>query len=170
MSLLPTRKALLYLVDPATGKSYPVKPVLTAEGVALVPASLEKDSVGLARESTLSAIKSKTDNLSFDEYGRLYIANPPNLDVPLSNVRDNVNIGRIGGVPQTGEDWTPHIKYIDYLATEKTLSYLAVEGSKRCFDVVVDDVFAVPSGQTWYVKSLYITGSLYVDGEVKVVG
>jgi hypothetical protein len=81
-----------------------------------------------------------------------------------------MNIGRIGSVTQTGEDWTPHIKNIDNIATERTLGYMATEGGMRCFEVTVDDTFAVPTGQTWYVKNLYITGALYLDGEVKCVG
>jgi hypothetical protein len=170
MSLNPVRKALLYVIDPATGKTYAVKVTLTPDGVALIPASIEKDAVGLATESTLSGIKAQTDKLTFDSAGRLYIQNPPALDVALSTVRDNMNLNRIGNVPLTGEDWTPHIKYIDNLATEQNLNRMTVEGLKRCFDVTIDDAFAVPAGQVWYAKSLYITsGSLYLDGDVKVI-
>jgi hypothetical protein len=167
---MPPRKALLYVIDPSTGKAYPVKVTVLSDGTALIPISLEKDTVGVATEATLSAIRSQTDKLLFDDVGRLYVQNPPNLDTTLSSVRDNLNIGRIGNVAQSGEDWTPHIKNIDNLALEKTLEYMAVENSRRCFDVTLDDTFAVPSGVTWYAKSLYITsGSLYLDGDVKVV-
>jgi hypothetical protein len=40
------------------------------------------------RESVVEAIKSKTDKLTFDDYNRLAIQNPPNLDVALSALRD----------------------------------------------------------------------------------
>jgi hypothetical protein len=96
--------------------------------------------------------------------------NPPNLDVLMSSVRDNMNIGRIGNVSQTGEDWTPHIRNIDNISTEKTLSYMAVEESKRCSDATIDDTFAVPSGQTWYVKGVEVTtGKLFLDGDIFIV-
>lgn len=53
---------------------------------------------------------------------------------------------------------------------QNLLMYLVVENGMRCWDVVVDDVFAIPSGSTWYVKSLYVSsGQLYIDGDVKVV-
>jgi len=171
MSALPPRKAVLFLLDPSTGKLYPVRLVISSDGSsAHLSISIDKDNVGLATESTLSAIRSQTDKLSFDEFNRLYIANPPNLDTRLTDVRDNLNIARIGGVAQTGEDWTPHIKNIDNLATEKTLRYMAVEENMRAFDITVDDSFAVPSGRIWYVKSLYITsGQLYLDGDLKVI-
>jgi hypothetical protein len=171
MSALPPRKAVLFLLDPSTGKLYPVRLVISSDGSsAYLSISIDKDNVGLATESTLSAIKSQTDKLSFDEFNRLYVANPPNLDTRLSDVRENLNIARIGGVAQTGEDWTPHIKNIDNLATEKTLSYMAVEENMRVFDITVDDSFAIPSGRIWYVKSLYITsGQLYLDGDLKVI-
>lgn len=171
--MIPSRKAVLCVIDPETGKIYTVKATLTGS-VALLPVSLELDTVGLARESTLSSIKAKTDKLTFDEYNFLYIHDPPSIDVKLSTVRDNMNIGRIGGVSQTGGDWTPHIERIDTLATETTLStvnkYLNVENGLRCHDVTVDDVFAVPVGATWYVKSINITGKLYLEGNVEVVG
>jgi hypothetical protein len=171
MSALPPRKAVLFLLDPSTGKLYPVRLVVSADGSsAYLSISIDKDNIGLATEATLSAIKSQTDKLSFDEFNRLYIANPPNLDTRLTDVRDNLNVARIGGVAQTGEDWTPHIRNIDNLATEKTLRYMAVEESMRTFDITVDDSFAVPSGSVWYVKSLYITsGQLYLDGDLKVI-
>lgn len=122
--MIPARKAIIYLVD-ASGKLYPVKVTILPDGTALLPISIEKDAVGLATEATLSAIKSQTDQLTFDEHGRLYIHDPLNLDVPLSTVRDNMNIGRIGGVPQTGDDWTPYIQNIANLATEATLQALS---------------------------------------------
>jgi len=172
--MLPTRKAVLCVMDPDTGRIYTVKATLS-RGVSLIPVSLESDTVGVAKESTLAAVKAQIDKFRFDENNYLYIHNPPNLDAPISTVRDNMNIGRIGGVPQTGEDWTPHIRRIDSLATEATLStmnlYLNVEGGFRCHDVTVDDVFAVPSGVTWYVKSISITtGKLYLEGNLEVVG
>jgi hypothetical protein len=167
--MMPVRKAVLHVLDPSTGKIYPIKVALSGD-IALIPIRIEQDGVGIAKEATLSGIKAQTDKLLFDDVGRLYIQNPPNLDVLMSSVRDNMNIGRIGNIPQTGEDWTPHIKNIDNLSTEKTLSYMAVEDSKRCFDVTVDDTFAVPSGQTWYVKSVEITeGKLFLDGDIFIV-
>jgi hypothetical protein len=122
---MSARKAVLYLVDVSSGKLYPIKVTVLPDGTALLPISLEKDAVGLATEATLSAIKSQTDQLTFDEYGRLYIHDPLNLDVPLSTVRDNMNIARIGGTPQTGDDWTPYIQNIANLATEATLQALS---------------------------------------------
>jgi len=171
MSAPPPRKAVLFLLDPSTGKLYPVRLELSPDGrSAYLSISIDRDGVGLATESTLSAIKSQTDRLSFDEVNRLYVANPPNLDIKLSDVRDNLNIARIGGVAQTGEDWTPHIRNISNLATEKTLRYMAVEENMRAFEITVDDLFAVPSGRVWYVKNLYITsGQLYLDGDLKVI-
>jgi len=171
MSALPPRKAVLFLLDPSTGKLYPARLELSPDDrTAYLSISIDRDGIGIARESTLSAIKSQTDKLSFDELNRLYIANPPNLDTKLTDVRENLNIARIGGVAQTGEDWTPHIRNISSLATEKTLRYMAVENGMRAFDITVDDSFAVPSGSIWYVKSLYITsGQLYLDGDLKVI-
>jgi len=171
MSDLPPRKAVLYLLDPSTGRLYPVRLEISPDGSsAYLSVSLDRDGIGVARESTLSAIKSQTDRLSFDEFNRLYVANPPNLDIKLSDVRDNLNIARIGGVAQTGEDWTPHIRNISNLATEKTLRYTAVENNMRAFEITVDDLFAVPSGRAWYVKNLYITsGQIYLDGDLKVI-
>jgi hypothetical protein len=84
--MLPPRKAVLYVIDPSTGKLYPVKFASTPDGTAYVS--------------------------TFD-----------------------------------------------------------VSEGHRCFDITIDDTFAVPSGQTWYVKNIYITtGNLYLDGEVKIIG
>jgi hypothetical protein len=166
--MIPIRKAIIYLVD-ASGKLYPVKVTVLPDGTALLPISVEKEAVGLATEKTLSGIKAQTDKLLFDDYGRVYVRETM-LDESLSTARSKVNIHAIGGVLQSGEDWTPHIAYIDNLATEKTLSYMAVEDGKRCQAVTIDGPFAVPSGQTWYVRELYIeSGFLYLDGDVKVV-
>jgi hypothetical protein len=168
--MIPLRKAIIYLID-SSGKLYPVKVTVLPDGTALLPISIEKDIVGLATESTLSGIKAQTDKLIFDEVGRVYVRETM-LDESLSTARSKVNIQSIGGVPQTGEDWTPHIKNLDNLATEANLNHLTVEGAKRCFDVVVDDVYAVPAGESWYVKNLTIDvdGELYLDGDVVIVG
>jgi len=168
--MIPIRKAIICLID-SSGKLYPVKVTVLPDGTALLPISIEKDIVGLATESTLSGIKAQTDKFIFDEVGRVYVRET-NLDEPLSSARSKVNIQSIGGVPQTGEDWTPHIRNLDNLATEANLNHLTVEGAKRCFDVVVDDVYAVPAGESWYVKNLTIDadGELYLDGDVVIVG
>lgn len=69
------------------------------------------------------------------------------------------NLTHVGGQQLTPRDWSQDFKH------------LIEEEQTRCWDVTIDDVFAVPTGRVWYVKSLYITtGSLYVDGEVKVIG
>ena len=165
MALIPIRKAVIYVRDEATGKTYPVKVTLTADGTAAyVPISLEKDTVGLATEATLAAVKAQTDKLTFDDAGRIYVANPPNLDVKLSEIRG------VGAQSQrTLIDIYDNISSLSSNLTDLKTKSLE-EGKYRCYEVTVDDVFAVPSGETWYVKELYITaGELYLDGEVKVV-
>ena len=163
--MIPIRKAVIYIIDESTGKTYPVKATLTADGTAAyVPTSLEKDTVGLATEATLAAVKAQTDKLTFDDAGRIYVANPPNLDIKLSEIRG------VGTQSQrTLSDIYDNISSLSSNLTDiKTKSL--VESKYRCYEVTVDDVFAVPSGETWYVKELYIAaGELYLDGEVKVV-
>jgi hypothetical protein len=83
--VIPLRKTVLYLVDVSSGKLYPVKVTVLPDGTALLPISLEKDTVGLATESTLSGIKSKLDSILLDEAGRVYIHDPSNLDIKLSS-------------------------------------------------------------------------------------
>jgi hypothetical protein len=40
-----------------------------------------------------------------------------------------------------------------------------------CHDAMIDMLYAVPEGTSWYVRNIYVTeGELYVDGEVKVCG
>jgi hypothetical protein len=162
---VPTRKVLLYVVDPSTGKTYPVRALVQADGTVLLPASLERDSVGIATEITLSAIKSKTDNLSFDEAGRLYVANPPNLDRPLSDI--------LGFGTQTKRSLSDVYSNISALISsleDYKLRSLS-EGGLRCYSAEIpeNEVFAVPFGKTWYVREVLAKGDLYVDGEVKVV-
>jgi len=169
---MPVRRAVLCVVDTSTGRLYPVK--LTQSGeLAILPVSLELDSVGVAREETLQAIRSQTDKLLFDEYGRLYIQNPPNMDIPLSSVRDNINISRVGGVAQTGGDWTYYLSMLEELSKSQNLGglnlYTNIEAGLRCHDVVVDDVFAIPAGYAWYVKSVEVSGKLYIEGSLVVV-
>jgi hypothetical protein len=163
--MMPIRKAVIYIIDEATGKTYPVKTTLTADGTAAyVPASIEKDTVGLATEATLAAIRAQTDNLTFDDAGRILVANPPNIDIKLSEIRG------VGAQPQrTLSDIYDNISSLSSNLTDLKTKSLE-EDKHRCYEVTVDDTFAVPSGQTWYVKELYIsTGELYLDGEVKVV-
>lgn len=162
---VPTRKMLLYVVDPSTGKTYPVRALVQADGTVLLPASLERDSVGVATESTLSAIKSKTDNLSFDEVGRLYVANPPNLDRPLSDI-----LGLETQTKRSLSDVYSNISALISSLEDYKLRSLAERGF-RCYSVEIpkNEVFAVPSGSAWYVREVLCEGDLYVDGEVKVV-
>jgi len=162
---VPTRKVLLYAVDPSTGKTYPVRALVQADGTVLLPASLERDSVGVATESTLSAIKSKTDNLAFDEVGRLYVANPPNLDRPLSDI--------LGFGTQTKRSLSDVYSNISALISDLDDLKLKLlqERGVRCYSVEIpkNEVFVVPSGKTWYVREVLARGDLYVDGEVKAV-
>jgi hypothetical protein len=162
----PTRRSVLYLVDPASGRLYPVKLTLTTENVALLPVSLEKDAVGLATEPTLSAVNAKVQSILLDEYGRVYVQNPPNLDVKLSDV--------LGFGTQAKRSLSDVYSAVsDVSASIGDLKTRSLdESGLRCYTVTVDDLFAVPSGESWYVKNLYITASgvLYVDGEVKLVG
>jgi len=162
---IPSRKVILYVVDVSTGKTYPVKVILASDGTALLPSSIEKDSVGLATEKTLSGIKAQTDKFIFDEYGRVYVQNPPNMDIKLSEIK------AVGSqTSRTLSELYDNIGNVRSSVTDLSTRSLN-EGGRRCYDVTVDDTFAVPSGVTWYVKNLYITtGSLYLDGEVKTVG
>jgi hypothetical protein len=82
----PPRKSILFLIDPSTGKLYPVSFTITSSNKNALSISLDNDNIGVAKDSTLSGIKAKTDNLTFDENGRLFIGNPPNLDLPFSSV------------------------------------------------------------------------------------
>ena len=164
-ALIPTRRVLLFVVDPSTGRAYPVKALIQPDGTALLPASVERDSIGLARESTLSGIKAKTDNLSFDDAGRLYVANPPNLDRPLSDI--------LGFGTQTKRSLSDVYSNISSLISsleDYKLRDLA-EDRLRCYSVSIPEgeVFAVPSGATWYAREVLATGDLYLDGELKVV-
>jgi hypothetical protein len=93
--------------------------------------------------------------MRIDEYGNVGVRISEPLDeygyVATSLLRDAVGFAR-------------------EVTLQSILKYSVVEGGKRCWDVVVDDVFAVPEGSTWYVKSVYVTtGELYVDGTIKVV-
>ena len=50
-----------------------------------------------ASESTLSGIKAKTDQLTFDTAGRLAIQNPPNLDVAMSTRASETTLSGFSG-------------------------------------------------------------------------
>ena len=162
---VPTRKVLLHVVDPSTGKTYPVKALVQVDGTVLLPASLERDSVGVATESTLSGIKSKTDNLTFDEVGRLYIANPPNLDRPLSDI-----LGFGAQTKRSLSDVYSNISSLISSLEDYKLRSLA-EGGLRCYSVEIpeNEVFVAPSGKTWYVREVLARGDLYAEGDVKAV-
>ena len=164
-ALLPVRKVLLFLVDPSTGVAYPVRGQVQPDGTVLLSIALEKDGVGLATESTLSGIKAKTDNLSFDDAGRLYVANPPNLDRPLSDI--------LGFGTQTRRSLSDVYTNISSLISsleDYKLRDLA-ENGLRCYSVSIPDgeVLAVPSGSVWYAREVLATGDLYLDGDLKVV-
>ena len=163
--LIPTRRVLLYVVDPSTGRAYPVKALIQPDGTVLLPASVERDSIGLARESTLLGIKSKIDNLSFDEAGRLYVANPPNLDRPLSDI-----LGFGAQTKRSLSDIYSNISSLISSLEDYKLRDL-VEDRLRCYSVSIpeNEVFAVPSGTTWYAREVLTGGDLYLDGELKVV-
>lgn len=162
---IPTRRALLYVVDPSTGRAYPVKAIIQPDGAVLLPASIEKDSVGLARESTLSAIKAKVDNLTFDDAGRLYVANPPNLDRPISDI-----LGFGVQAKRSLSDIYSSISSLISSLEDYKLKHL-VESGLRCYSVSIPEgeVFAVPSSVVWYVTEILSAGDLYVDGDVKVI-
>jgi hypothetical protein len=163
--LIPPRKALLYVVDTSTGKAYPVKATAQSDGTALLYIYLSGEGIGLATESTLSGIKSKIDNISLDDYGRIYVANPPNLDRPLSDI-----LGLGSQTKRTLSDIYSNISSLISSLEDYKLRQLNEKGL-RCYSIEIPEkqVFAVPSGSSWYVTEILSTGDLYVDGDVKVV-
>jgi len=67
MLIIPPRKAVLFLLDPSTGKLYPVRLELSPDGrSAYLSISIDKDNVGLARESTLRYMAVENGMRAFD--------------------------------------------------------------------------------------------------------
>jgi hypothetical protein len=69
---------------------------VNAEVVGSIP-HLDVSLSTRASEATLSAIKAKTDQLTFDTAGRLAIQNPPNLDVALSTRASEATLSALSG-------------------------------------------------------------------------
>jgi hypothetical protein len=65
------RRIVLYLIDVETGRIYPVKPVISPDGAVYLAVNLSSDSVGVAKEETLQAVKAQIDKLNFTPEGFL---------------------------------------------------------------------------------------------------
>jgi len=151
-------KAILSVID-SLGKVKPLKYVTDGEGNPLAPCSIESDSVGLAKDSTvaklateatLSAIRSKTDRLNFDKDGNLYTHDPV-AESQLTSLRSDLS-----ALLKAGSAGIPDLYRYMYLATSKV---------------------SVPSGEIWYVGpgryltavSLSVAGYLRNEGLVTVM-
>jgi hypothetical protein len=156
-------KAILSIIDP-NEKIFSLKPVFDSYGNALAAASVEKDSVGLAKDSTLttlsnkvateatlSGVKTQTDKLSFDTANNLKTTDK-NMDVPLSGVRSDLS------------------SYFNYDPSSN------IPLSFKNFYLKASDVI-VPSSEVWYVssgnvlanRSLTVNGYLRNDGIISVM-
>jgi len=103
----------------------------------------------------VSDVRDVVVKLRMDEYGNVGVRIAEPLDeygyVQTSIVYDRVNLAKESTL-------------------QNLIKYLIVEEKTRCWDVVVDDVFAIPEGSVWYVKSIYVTmGELYIDGTIKII-
>jgi len=154
-------KAILSVID-SLGKVKPLKYVVDSSGNPLIPASIEKDSVGLAKDSTLvdirdrvateatlSGIKSRIDNLSFDKDRNLYTHDPV-AEKNISDLRTDLS---------------------KYLGADSSGFPTAL----RSFFLVAPKA-SIPSGEVWFVASgrylatvsLSIAGYLRNEGLVTV--
>ena len=94
--------------------------------VDALPISIESDSVGLARDSTISKLVNALQSVGRDRI--LTVPdNPPNLDVKLSDVKSSIeSVQPRKIVDASGNDLSGYIKNLDVklstLATEATLS------------------------------------------------
>jgi len=90
------------------------------------------DSVGLATEATLSAFKTQGYDPGTDTY---------KVSITGTITADSVNISSVGGVNQTGADWTSYFENLTHLnvdlstiATEATLSGIKSQTDRLNFD------------------------------------
>jgi hypothetical protein len=103
----------------------------------------------------VSDVRDVLVRVRMDEYGNVGIRVADPIDeygyVQTSIARDKINLAKDSTL-------------------QSLIKYLIVEEKTRCWDVVVDDVFAIPEGSIWYVKSIYVTiGDLYIDGVIKII-
>jgi len=164
--MIPTRRSVLCIID-SDGKIHPVA------SVEVAGEKLPKFGIGYSTTIPVQLIQIGTKYVESLDWGQ-YLRN---IDVPFSNLRDGMNVAKIGGVAQTGADWTPHIQHISNLATEATLSEMHkhrdIESGRRCHDVSIETnaKFIVPSDEAWYVSSLTVqqNGRLFLEGDIVIV-
>ena len=173
--------AILSAID-SLGKIYPVKVVFDSLGNALAGFSIENDSVGLAKDSTLttlsnkvatettlSGIKSKTDSLTFDSSSNLKTSDK-NMDVPLSNVRSDLssyfNYDPNSNVPLAFKNF--YLKASNIVVPSSEVWYLASGNSSASQTLTVNGYFR-NDGYTTVMTELCVDGGeLDNRGEIEV--
>lgn len=155
----PVRGVVLLVEDPDTKEVVPVKLVSSPEGLALLPASIEADSAGLAKDATLSGIKAQTDKLTFDANNRLAIQDPPSMDVLLST---RASESTLSGVKTN----------LDNIIEDASSGMPAQLKNfhLRAPDAVVPsgEVWFVPSGNLYAFKTLTVSGYMRCEGNLKI--
>ena len=115
-----------------------------------------------ASETTLLAIKSQLDKLSFDENNRLAIQDLPNLDVPLSTRASEETLTSIG--TEIVYNLWQKIRYGRVLS-ELFWVYGSILTAPAANTSLVS--YTVPSGRTAYIYGYLITGSAANQFEIR---
>jgi hypothetical protein len=115
--------------------------------LSAIKSKMDNLDVGLstrASESTLSAIKAQTDKLTFDANNRIAVANPPNLDIALTALRDAV----LSKIDEVGK-----LVLLDYTTTAlgANASWTSAVDSDPATGRIVGSVYADQAG-TLYIE------------------
>ena len=149
MSITPPRKAILYVIDPDTGRTYPVLATITSDGKAVISTAV-RDQTGADLSGylknldvALSTIKSQTDKLNFDSANKLRVS-PANAEVILPvDIQARYKPAGMtlysGTVTASGN--SPDIDVSTISALEVELKVTAVSGTSPTLDVYIEGKF-----------------------------
>jgi len=149
VSITPPRKAILYVIDPDTGRTYPVLATITSDGKAVISTAV-RDQTGADLSGylknldvALSTIKSQTDKLNFDSANKLRVS-PANAEVILPvDIQARYKPAGMtlysGTVTASGS--TADIDVSTISALEVELKVTSVSGTSPTLDVYIEGKF-----------------------------
>jgi len=128
------------------------------------------------RESTVKALKSKTDKLTFDSNNRLAVQNPPNLDVALSTRASEATLSAIkNALVSVGTDGIYTYQYGRYKSAvliysgTVTSSGSGSDANVSQFSVIELELKVTSVSGTSPTLDVYIEGKFENTGDYKVL-
>jgi hypothetical protein len=169
-------KAILYVVDPDTGRTYPILATITSDGKAIISTTV-RDQTGAelsnyvknldvllssrASEATLAGVKTQTDKFNFDSANRLRVS-PANAEVILPvDIQARYKPAGMtlysGTVTANGNSADIDISTISALEVE--LKVTAASGTTPTLDVYIEGKFEATGDYKPLVYQEGITGT-----------